>query len=81
MLTFCVYSYVYRAVTGIESVIYLFVQDYPDRLKECQIVIEKVLSMPTPTLTTEPSVSEDDKPNSKPISSFISTGQSNVNKV
>ena len=39
----------------------LFVQDYPDRLKECQIVIEKVLSMPTPTLTTEGSGSKDDQ--------------------
>ena len=39
-------------------------QDYPDRLKECQIVLEKVLSMPKPvlvTLNTELSGGEDDR--------------------
>lgn len=46
-----VYRYIYKMVS-------LYIQDYPDRLKECQTVLEKVLSMPKPN---DLAGSEDDK--------------------
>lgn len=42
----------------------LYIQDYPDRLKECRTILEKVISIPKPdviTMNTELEGSEDEK--------------------